>query len=158
MWDDVAASDVGARVQSAVAEIARVVEIAGPRATERPTPDRWSILEYAAHVRDVLLVQRERVITASVLDTPTGAALYRDDRVNLGFYRLDSTVEVVGELAVAAGLLAKVIAALPDGFARRWLVYSAVTPENVTIEWVGAQAVHECEHHLGDVRENAARL
>ncbi len=157
-WAGVAATEVPERVDAAVEAFVRVVDDAGPSVARRPSPDRWSILEYAGHLRDVLLVQRERIITASILDTPTGAAMYRDDRVNLGFYRLDTPGEVTAELAVAAGLFVKAFSSLPDGYERRELVYSALTPERVTILWVGAQAIHECEHHLGDVGENAALL
>ncbi len=157
-WAGVAAVEVPERVNAAVEAFVRVVKDAGPDVARRPSPERWSILEYAGHLRDVLLVQRERIITASILDTPTGAARYRDDRVNLGFYRLDTPEEVVAELAIAAGLFVKTFSSLPEGYERRELVYSVITPERVTVLWVGAQAVHECEHHLGDVEENAALL
>lgn len=158
VWDSVAPSDVPARVNAAVEAVVDVLRAAGAGAARRPSPTRWSTLEYSGHLRDVLLVQRERIITASVLDTPTGAAMYRDDRVDLGFYRLDTLEEVAAELAVAAGLFAKSFELLPEGYEQRELIYSALSPERVSIAWVGAQAVHECEHHLGDVRENAALL
>lgn len=157
-WAEVGAAEVPERVHAAVEAVVRVVRGAGSEAARRPSPERWSILEYAGHLRDVLLVQRERIITASILDTPTGLAMYRDDRVDLGFYRLDTPEEVAAELAVAAGLFVKAFSSLPEGYERRELVYSVLTPERVTILWVGAQAVHECEHHLGDVEENAALL
>jgi hypothetical protein len=35
-------------------------------ARRRPQPDVWSPLEYACHVRDVLLIQRERVVLAQI--------------------------------------------------------------------------------------------
>jgi hypothetical protein len=37
----------------------------------RPEEGVWSALEYACHVRDVFLVQRDRLYTALVEDTPT---------------------------------------------------------------------------------------
>src|SRR5215475_5465637 len=40
----------------------------------------WSALEYACHVRDVFLVQRDRLYTALVEDTPTFTPMYRDER------------------------------------------------------------------------------
>src|SRR5688572_17771821 len=36
----------------------------------RPAEGVWSALEYACHVRDVFLVQRDRLYTALVEDTP----------------------------------------------------------------------------------------
>src|SRR5712691_6350248 len=49
----------------------------------RPEEGVWSALEYACHVRDVFLVQRDRLYTALVEDTPTFTPMYRDQRVTL---------------------------------------------------------------------------
>src|SRR4026208_608781 len=49
----------------------------------RRRPDQWSPLEYGCHVRDVLLVQRERVLMARVVDTPSFDPMNRDQRVEL---------------------------------------------------------------------------
>src|SRR5215475_12903565 len=46
----------------------------------RPETGVWSALEYACHVRDVFLVQRDRLYTALVEDTPTFTPMYRDER------------------------------------------------------------------------------
>ena len=118
----------------------------------RPEPDRWSIVEYAGHLRDVLINLREKLIVASVVDNPTGQPIYTDDRVNLGFYSLDSLDDAANELAFAAGLISKTIAALPDGFENRTLVFSPLWATQMTIGWIAAQAFHEASHHLGDVR------
>ena len=47
----------------------------------RPEPATWSPLEYLCHVRDVLLVQRERVLQARREDVPSFAPMGRDERV-----------------------------------------------------------------------------
>ena len=69
----------------------------------RPEPARWSALEYGAHLRDVLISLRERTLTASIEDHPTGAPIHRDERVDLGFYSLDDPATVAAELRAAAG-------------------------------------------------------
>jgi hypothetical protein len=51
-----------------IATIVVVCEISAVRV--RPQPHTWSVLEYACHVRDVLLVQRERVLLALRVDQP----------------------------------------------------------------------------------------
>lgn len=150
--------DVAPRVGAAVDGLAGL--LAGDPATlaARPEPGRWSVLEYGAHVRDVMIALRERTLTAAVEDEPTGVPIHRDERVDLGFYALDDPATVADELRAAGGLYLRTTAALPDGYLARRLVYSPVTPARVTIEWLGTQAVHESEHHLLDARENLARL
>ena len=125
---------------------------AGAAAQRRTDPESWSALEYASHVRDVLLSIRDRVILALVLDHPTGTPLYREERIALGTYRLDSPEDVADELAIVGRLLGRTLRALPEGATSRTMVYSPLTPFDVTISWMAAQAAHEAEHHLADAR------
>lgn len=158
VWDGVSRSDAIGGINDSIEAFIGVLEDAGEVALLRPESNRWSIVEYASHVRDVLISLRERTIVASILDEPTGTPLFRDDRVDLGFYSLDSLDDVADELAIAAGLFSKTIATLPEGFETRTLKFSPVTPLSVTIGWLAAQAFHEASHHLGDVRENLRLL
>ena len=158
VWEGKNRSQSISGINDSVAEFINVIEEAGEMALVRPQPDRWSIVEYAGHLRDVLLSLRERTILASVVDNPTGSPIYRDERVNLGFYSLDSVDDAADELAFASGLISKTIAALPEGFEKRGLTYSPLFGGDVTIEWMAAQAFHESFHHLGDVRENLRQL
>ena len=155
VWDGVDLAQSVSGVNDSVAAFVSVLEGAGEMATVRPRPDRWSIVEYAAHLRDVLISLRERIITAAIVDTPTGTPIFRDDRVNLGFYSLDSVDDAADELAFAAGIFSKAVASLPDGFADRELYFSSGLPTTTTIRWVAAQAFHEASHHLIDVQNNA---
>ncbi|MFI1154959.1 hypothetical protein [Streptomyces sp. NPDC020817] len=52
-----------------------------PASASRPAPGIWSPLEYACHVRDVLLVQRERVLAARRSNTPVADPMGRDEHV-----------------------------------------------------------------------------
>ena len=141
-------------IRDAVARFTEVIRAAGDRAGVRPEADRWSIVEYAAHLRDVLLSIRERIVLTSVLDEPTGTPLYREERIALGFYAFDTPADVAQELEVAARIIAKTISSLPPGHEARLATYSPATPMKVTNEWMAAQALHECRHHLGDVEAN----
>jgi hypothetical protein len=154
-WDAVGIDDVGPRVSTAIDGFMQVIGSGGPSCADRPAPGRWSVLEYSAHLRDVLISIRERVILASVLDNPTGTPMYREERIDLGFYALDTVGDVMTELEASGRLFVRTISALPAGSEDRPLVYSTITPIERTIRWAAAQAVHECEHHLGDVRTNA---
>lgn len=157
-WDSVSAPQITQRITAAASSFASLIESAGSRAGARPSPERWSALEYGAHLRDVLISIRERIIAASVVDEPTGSAIHRDERVALGFYRLDTPSEVARELTVVARLFVRTLESLPAGYEGRRFIYSPVTPARVTILWAGAQALHECEHHLGDAEENLTLL
>src|ERR1700679_2484811 len=62
----------------------------------RPSPETWSPLEYACHVRDVALMQRDRLYVALVEDEPSFKPMYREQRV--AFDRYDSqTPSVVAD-------------------------------------------------------------
>ncbi len=158
VWEGVSRVDAVSGINESVTACVGIIEEAGELSMVRPDPNRWSIVEYAGHLRDVLINLREKSIVASVVDNPTGQPIYTDDRVNLGFYSLDSPEDAADELAFAAGLISKTIAALPDGFENRTLVFSPLWATQMTIGWIAAQAFHEASHHLDDVRENLRLL
>jgi hypothetical protein len=155
-WDPIVRSEVTERIEHAVSSFVEVMKEAGAKTAIRPIPERWTILEYGGHLRDVLLSIRERVILASIVDVPTGTPIYRDERIDLGFYAEDTAKEVAGELEMAALLFSKTVRTLPAHFDTRELVYSSRTPLAVTISSTFSNAVHECEHHLSDASENLA--
>lgn len=122
-----------------------------PNGRRRPAPDVWSALEYACHVRDVLLVQRERVVRALVEDVPSFPPMHRDERVGLAGYGDEDPAAVLAGIEVAADLLARVLdRAGPDGLTRR-CVYNFPEPAERTLLWVGRHTLHEAHHHLADV-------
>ncbi len=121
-------------------------------ASRRPEPAVWSALEYACHVRDMLLVQRERAVAAQVEDVPRVARMHRDERVALCRYGAQAVPDALGQLAMAAELCAAVFGALDEtGWARR-LVYPWPEATERDLVWVGRHIVHEGQHHLMDVR------
>ena len=125
----------------------------------RPSGERWSILEYGGHLRDVILSIRERIVLASILDVPVGTPIYRDERVNIGFYDQDAASDVVVELQVATYLFLKTVASLPEQASRiAHLIYSTQSPLEITISGAMLNALHECEHHQGDAEENLRLL
>jgi hypothetical protein len=157
-WAPLTRSEIATRTSSSVESFVDVIKRAGPNAGRRPSEVRWSILEYGGHLRDVILSVRERIVLASVLDVPVGTPIFRDERVDLGFYAQDAASDVLVELQVAAYLYLKTVATLPEKFETRKLIYSTRTPLEVTISGAMSNALHECEHHLGDARENLRLL
>ena len=158
VWNPLSRITVASRISDAVESFVGVIQRAGPDVDHRPTSDRWSILEYGGHLRDVLLSIRERIVLASVLDVPVGTALYRDERIDLGLYAQDAATDVAVELQVVTYLFLKTFAALPERFEERRLVYSDRTPLEVTIGSTMLHALHECQHHLRDAEENLVLL
>lgn len=131
----------------------------GPAAaSRRPEPAVWSALEYACHVRDVFLIQRERAVLAQVEDNPRTARMNRDERVAVCRYDAQAVPDVLDQLAMAAELCALVFEGLDQaGWARR-LVYPWPVPAERDVAWVGRHTVHEGEHHLMDVRRVLAAV
>ncbi len=121
-------------------------------AAERIEPTVWSALEYAGHLRDVFLVQRERVVLARVVERPSLAPMSREERVLLCRYGSQALEDVLGQLSMAADLCALVFEGLTPSDWDRELVYNWPTTEVRDLRWVGRHTVHEGTHHLGDVR------
>jgi hypothetical protein len=121
-------------------------------ASQRPGPTVWSALEYACHVRDVLLVQRDRAVLAQVEDNPSFARMYRDERVMLCRYDAHAVPDVLGQLDMAAELCATVFDGLDRTAWGRPLVYNWPAATGRDLAWLGRHTVHEGDHHLMDVR------
>lgn len=136
---------VGARYRS---ELGHLPEDAARR---RPSPPVWSVQEYACHVRDVLLVQRDRALLALVEDRPSFARMHREERVQLAHYEAHPIGTVAEHLEMAAALCALVFDGLPAVQWRRPLVYNFPAQTERDVLWLARHTVHECEHHLLDI-------
>ena len=134
--------------------VAEWVALAGEgveRLGERPSADRWSGLEYACHVRDVLDVQRGRVERALVEDRPEYVPMGRDQRVVDDRYNEQDPRAVTDQLAANAEAIAATFEALtPEQWARVG-VYQYPAPTERDMVWLGRHTVHEGHHHLLDV-------
>ena len=124
----------------------------------RPAEGVWSALEYACHVRDVFLMQRERLYIALVEETPTFTPMYREQRVTLARYNAQAPEEVVTQLATAARLIAQVFEALDSAQLQRRCIYNFPAPTERSLLWVGQHAIHEGEHHFRDIEQGIAHV
>lgn len=140
-------------MSAAIESFVDVITRAGAAVGQRPSAERWSILEYGGHLRDVVLIIRERIMLASILDVPVGTPIFRDERIDIGFYERDTASDVAVEFQVVSYLFLKTVATLPTNYEIRRLVYSTKTPLEITIFGAVSNALHECEHHLGDAEE-----
>jgi len=118
------AEAVGPAIVEGVAEIADVVRVGGPTVGSRRAPDVWSPLEYACHLRDVLLVQRERVLAARRVDGPVFDPMGRDERVEHDGYAEQDPQDVARQLTDASSMFANDLARLAPTDWARTVMYS----------------------------------
>ena len=124
----------------------------------RPEADVWSALEYACHVRDVFLVQRDRLYTVLVEDKPVMTPMYRDHRVTLARYNDQDPEAVTAQLDTAARLISQAFSILDATQLARLCIYNFPAPSERSLLWVGRHAVHEGEHHLRDIESVLTRV
>jgi hypothetical protein len=144
-------ADAATTIRSGADRIAGLVDASGARGRSRRRPDTWSPLEYGCHVRDVLLVQRERVLAALRVDTPQPEPMGRDERVVDDGYADQDPVAVARQLRDAAFLFTNVLDRLDDAGWERTLIYNYPERAERSLRWVAVHTRHEVEHHLADV-------
>jgi hypothetical protein len=120
----------------------------------RPALETWSALEYACHVRDVLLAQRERLYLALVEDEPSFAPIYRDRRAVIARYNASDPARVSTEVAVAAALFVDAFTDLSAAQRERTCIYNYPLPTVRAVSWLGLHMLHECRHHVLDARRS----
>ncbi len=144
---DTASSDI----VGGIAALSAVLQ-SGTDLGRRREPDKWSPLEYGCHMRDVLLVQRERVLAARWMDTPTFDPMGRDERVEFDGYAGQAPIDVVRQLNDAASMFANVLDRMPAEVWDRTVIYNYPKPWERSLRWVAVHTVHEVRHHTLDVR------
>ncbi|HXW38692.1 MAG TPA: DinB family protein [Acidimicrobiales bacterium] len=154
-FDDESTTEDRARREllDGVAEIALSVATAPSDAVgRRPAPEVWSPLQYACHVRDVLLAQRERAVQALVEDDPSFTPMYRDRRAELARYGDERPEVVAAHVRVAAHLFVWLFDGLDETARARPCVYNYPERKGRTVGWLLVHSAHEVVHHAGDVR------
>ena len=150
-YDELPEAQIGRALRLLPAPYGTVLGLDPERLRAHPTPGMWSALEYACHVRDIFVVQLERVQLALKEDEPTFAPMGREARVVDDHYNEQDPIVVAQELATAARALAAVFESLrPDELARTG-IYNYPAPQPRTVAWIGRHTVHEGRHHLADI-------
>ncbi len=144
------AAAAGAAIRARVADLAGLLRRGGDL-TSRRSPEVWSPLEYCCHLRDVLLVQRERVLLARRVERPSLVPMGRDERVGLDGYAHQQPADVARQLDDAALLFANVLQRLDDEAWSRTVIYNYPEPTERSLRWVAVHTLHEVVHHLLDV-------
>jgi DinB family protein len=150
VYDLSEAPEAGPTVVAFAGRFADLLGSPGVDLRTRRRSEVWSPLEYACHVRDVLLVQRERVLAARRVDRPVATPMGRDERVDHDGYAEQDPAAVSRQLADAAALFANVLARLGPGDWDRTMAYTYPQRTDRPVRWVAVHSVHEMRHHLLD--------
>src|SRR6266851_781894 len=105
-YDEAAAPEAAAVIGDGAAGLAAILRRRQAGPGSRREPGRRSPLEYACHVRDMLLVQRERLLAARRVERPLAEPTGRDERVELDGYAGQHLADVARQLGDAAQLFA----------------------------------------------------
>lgn len=121
---------------------------------QRPTTapcNAWTALEYAGHVRDVLLIARERTLSTLIQDDFKVSPVGRDERVERGEYDDMSARQAADEIVLVAGWLAHSWKRLTEQDWQRMMLYNYPETEQRSVSWLAAHTIHEVVHHRGDI-------
>jgi hypothetical protein len=151
-YDVSAAAWAAGEIRAGAAELAAILAEGTADLAARREPACWSPLEYACHVRDMLVVQRERLLAARRLDRPVAEPMGQDERAELDGYAGQDPADVARQLGDAALLLAGDMARLGDPDWDRTLFYTYPERAERALRWLAVHTVHEVRHHLADVR------
>lgn len=114
----------------------------------RSSPDRWSVLEYGAHVRDVYDLFRRRLRLMIDTDDPLFPNWDQDETAVASRYDLQDPATVAVELRAAAGVLADAF----DGVAGdQWARPGRRSDgASFTVDSFARYLLHDPVHHLWD--------
>jgi hypothetical protein len=121
-----------------------------PTVRDRPNDSTWSPLEYAAHVRDVLAVYRERLRLMVETDDPLYPNWDQDETAVAERYNEQDPAVVGVRLGTNAEDLASAFAAL---HADEWMrVGRRSDGASFTVSSMAKYMTHDIVHHRWDVR------
>jgi hypothetical protein len=139
-------------IRERVAEVVAILGTPDLDLRSRRRPGVWSPLEYGCHLRDMLLVQRERVLAARRTDTPDCSPSGRDERAVHDGYADQEPGDVARQLADAAQMFCNVLARLTADDWERTVIYHYPDTCERSLRWVAMHTMHEAQHHLLDIR------
>ena len=126
------------------------------RARRRPSPDVWSGLEYACHVRDVYRLFDHRLERMLTEDDPLFANWDQDATAVADDYAHQDPAVVSGELTAAAEALAQRLATVTGAQWQRTGRRS--DGAFFTVESFARYLLHDPAHHVHDVTVGYRRL
>jgi hypothetical protein len=145
-------AEIGAMTRANAAAWTAVLQRADARVRHRD--DRWSALEYACHVRDVMRVYDERLRRMLVEDGPRYENWDQDETAIEDRYGEQDPGMVAGEIATLAAVLADRFDTVSgDQWERAGYRSDGAA---FTIESLARYFIHDPIHHLWDVTPQPA--
>ena len=142
--------DVGARIVDNAEQWRGLLDASDATLRARPRPDRWSTLEYAAHVRDVFRLYEQRLRLMLETDDPLFPNWDQDQTAIAERYDQQDPAIVAGELVSAATTLAASFEAVSgDDWQRPGRRSDGA---RFTVGSFARYLIHDPVHHLWDVR------
>lgn len=132
-----------------------ILELDDERLRRRPRPDRWSALEYAAHVRDVFELFDHRLDLMLTEDAPHFPNWNQDETALDKHYDEADPADVLEDLQANATRLAVRFAAVSGAQWERTGHRS--DGASFTVESFARYLIHDPEHHRHDV-EHGLRM
>ena len=121
-----------------------------------PRPDRWSPLEYACHVRDVLVLYDERLQLMLTEDDPDFPNWDQDVAAVENRYDEQDPARVAADIAAAAAVIAARFDGVPEGAWGR--TGNRSDGARFTVDSFARYFVHDPVHHLDDVEKGLAAI
>ncbi|WP_285499728.1 DinB family protein [Actinokineospora sp. NBRC 105648] len=148
-YDPADIPEVGTRIRESATSTAAL--LTGDDLHPRRTPEVWSPLEYACHLRDVFLVLRERFLAIRRRDMRDWTPMGRDERVDHDGYADQAPAAVARQLLDAAEMFSNVLARTPSEDLALIVRYPYPEPTERTLGWVALHTLHEARHHHLDI-------
>lgn len=120
----------------------------------RPREDRWSVVEYVCHLRDVYATYTIRLHRARTEHEPVLEPMLNDLRARRFRYNERDVEAVLDELDATAAGFCEEVARM-----NQWdRLITRLPGEHRTARWLVRQAMHEGRHHLDDIRWTSSVL
>jgi hypothetical protein len=150
-WTDDAAIEAISQVGTRWAEA--IAGLPSEALQRRPISDMWSIAEYTDHVREVLFGMR--LVLDSAVANPGIDLGPAPEPEFTTVPRLIDPQTALGGVTREASALRNRLRELPEG---SWSATAIIGEDEVDVHWICRHAVHDADHHQGDVRRLRAAL
>lgn len=140
---------IGEMIRASATEWQEILASRGSDPRARPSPDTWSALEYACHVRDVLRLFDTRLVLMLTEDAPQYPEWDQDAAAVADRYGEQDPVTVARELRHAADVIAARFDQLSPGQWQR--TGSRGDGAHFTVESFARYLLHDDVHHLYDI-------